>query len=303
MDFRNRYDAATAQQLMQSLSWEDQQVLAAAGISTSQAQMLPPASSAANVEAWLDSTGSRNSNSGTIPVSSSTPTRKRKASSASAREKSVSPSTSSVMDPNSDSKRMQNRLAQREFRQRRQNYIATLEAQVADLTAAQNEFESKDTQLARMRSYLSSLEDENTRLRQALREVGKLIGEGVGGVLNEMSDDLKKDFAWKGKRVIKPTGPRRPSSSKSEQAHESDEREDEGDDDVDIKDVEIKRQKTYKTAPVNSPSADVKKASQPRGTIATVKTEDTGYYPTTSLSDVTFTFGQGQGQYIDCRAY
>lgn len=64
---------------------------------------------------------------------------------------------------------MQNRIAQREFRQRKQQYIKDLEARV------QLHESSRDDQLDKMRTGLKALIDENQKLRELLASVAGFI--------------------------------------------------------------------------------------------------------------------------------
>ncbi|ORY84074.1 hypothetical protein BCR35DRAFT_303120 [Leucosporidium creatinivorum] len=83
-----------------------------------------------------------------------------------------------------DQRKIQNRIAQREFRQRKQQYIKDLEARV-ELASS-----SRDEQLEQMRGAIKGLIDENQRLRELLAGVGGFIGSGLGGVLPTIGVDL-----------------------------------------------------------------------------------------------------------------
>ncbi|KAF9076368.1 hypothetical protein BDP27DRAFT_1313220 [Rhodocollybia butyracea] len=106
-------------------------------------------------------------------------------------------------NPNSQAaRRDQNRIAQREFRLRKQQRIRDLEARVEILSGG------KDEALGEMKNMLKDLMQENQTLRSLLRSVTAFIGEGAGGLLPklgwEMSDfnnfinRAETDTAWEG---------------------------------------------------------------------------------------------------------
>lgn len=91
-------------------------------------------------------------------------------------------------NPNSQAaRRDQNRIAQREFRLRKQQRIRDLEASVEILSGG------KDAALAEMRKILKDLMQENQVLRSLLRGISSFIGEGAGGVLPKLGWDIN-DF-------------------------------------------------------------------------------------------------------------
>ncbi|KAI0356632.1 hypothetical protein OH77DRAFT_1477874 [Trametes cingulata] len=104
-------------------------------------------------------------------------------------------------NPNSQAaRRDQNRIAQREFRLRKQQRIRDLEASVEILSGG------KDEALSQLRKVLKDLMHENQVLRGLLKSLSGFIGDGAGGILTklgwEMSDfnDLvnkaETDTAW-----------------------------------------------------------------------------------------------------------
>ncbi|GAW01901.1 hypothetical protein LENED_003523 [Lentinula edodes] len=106
-------------------------------------------------------------------------------------------------NPNSQAaRRDQNRIAQREFRLRKQQRIRDLEARVEILSGG------KEEAMGEMRNILKDLMQENQTLRSLLRSVSAFIGEGAGGLLPklgwEMSDfnnfinRSETDTAWEG---------------------------------------------------------------------------------------------------------
>jgi TolA-binding protein len=106
-------------------------------------------------------------------------------------------------NPNSQAaRRDQNRIAQREFRLRKQQRIRDLEARVEILSGGQ------DHAMDEMRNILKDLMQENQNLRTLLKSVSAFIGEGAGGLLPklgwEMSDfnnfinKSETDTAWEG---------------------------------------------------------------------------------------------------------
>lgn len=77
-------------------------------------------------------------------------------------------------------RKAQNRIAQREFRQRKQQYIRALEARVELLST------DHDEQVDRLRFALRGLLSENNTLRSLLGSLGRFIGEGLlGGPLQQ----------------------------------------------------------------------------------------------------------------------
>ncbi|KAG6855028.1 hypothetical protein C0991_005957 [Blastosporella zonata] len=121
-------------------------------------------------------------------------------------------------NPNSQAaRRDQNRIAQREFRLRKQQRIRDLEARVEILSGGQDEA------LGEMRNILKDLMAENQTLRGLLRSVAGFIGEGAGGLLpklgwdmadfNHFLDRSETDTAWEGYQQRKkgPTGAAGPS--------------------------------------------------------------------------------------------
>ncbi|THV03272.1 hypothetical protein K435DRAFT_835866 [Dendrothele bispora CBS 962.96] len=113
-------------------------------------------------------------------------------------------------NPNSQAaRRDQNRIAQREFRLRKQQRIRDLEARVEILSGG------KDEAIGEMRNILKDLMQENQTLRNLLRSLASFIGEGAGGILPklgwEMSDfnsfinRSETDTAWEGYQRRKKT--------------------------------------------------------------------------------------------------
>ncbi|KAI6047359.1 hypothetical protein EDC04DRAFT_2864444 [Pisolithus marmoratus] len=87
-------------------------------------------------------------------------------------------------NPNSQAaRRDQNRIAQREFRLRKQQKIRDLEARVELLSASQDEA------LTDLRAILRDLMTENLMLRNLLKNVASFIGEGAGGVMEKLGYD------------------------------------------------------------------------------------------------------------------
>ncbi|KAG9009145.1 hypothetical protein FRB94_012417 [Tulasnella sp. JGI-2019a] len=81
-------------------------------------------------------------------------------------------------NPNTQAaRRDQNRIAQREFRLRKQQKIRDLEARVELLSG------NKDETYGQLRSMLRALMTENQQLRGLLRDLGSWIGNGSGGPL------------------------------------------------------------------------------------------------------------------------
>ncbi|KZP24630.1 hypothetical protein FIBSPDRAFT_856828 [Athelia psychrophila] len=88
-------------------------------------------------------------------------------------------------NPNSQAaRRDQNRIAQREFRLRKQQRIRDLEARVELLSGG------KDEVLGEMRKILKDLMEENQTLRNLLRGVSGFVGEGAGGLLPKLGWDM-----------------------------------------------------------------------------------------------------------------
>ncbi|KAF8803700.1 hypothetical protein BYT27DRAFT_7144145 [Phlegmacium glaucopus] len=106
-------------------------------------------------------------------------------------------------NPNSQAaRRDQNRIAQREFRLRKQQRIRDLEARVELLSGG------KDEVMGEMRNMVKDLMAENQTLRQLLRGLATFIGEGAGGLLpklgwemgdfNNFVNKSETDTAWEG---------------------------------------------------------------------------------------------------------
>ncbi|KIM45986.1 hypothetical protein M413DRAFT_441044 [Hebeloma cylindrosporum] len=106
-------------------------------------------------------------------------------------------------NPNSQAaRRDQNRIAQREFRLRKQQRIRDLEARVEILSGG------KDEALGEMRNILKDLMAENQTLRNLLRSLASFIGDGAGGLLpklgwklgdfNDFINKSETDTAWEG---------------------------------------------------------------------------------------------------------
>ncbi|KXN86350.1 hypothetical protein AN958_10212 [Leucoagaricus sp. SymC.cos] len=88
-------------------------------------------------------------------------------------------------NPNSQAaRRDQNRIAQREFRLRKQQRIRDLEARVEILSGGHDEA------LGEMRNILKDLMTENHTLRGLIRSLAGFIGEGTGGVLPKLGWDV-----------------------------------------------------------------------------------------------------------------
>ncbi|KAG8904016.1 hypothetical protein FRC01_008895, partial [Tulasnella sp. 417] len=82
-------------------------------------------------------------------------------------------------NPNTQAaRRDQNRIAQREFRLRKQQKIRDLEARVELLSG------DKDETYGQMREIMRSLMTENQQLRTLLKELGRFIGDGTNGPLS-----------------------------------------------------------------------------------------------------------------------
>ncbi|KIL00353.1 hypothetical protein PAXRUDRAFT_251978 [Paxillus rubicundulus Ve08.2h10] len=88
-------------------------------------------------------------------------------------------------NPNSQAaRRDQNRIAQREFRLRKQQRIRDLEARVELLSGSQDEA------LTDLRAILKDLMAENLTLRNLLKSVAGFIGEGTGGMISSLGFDM-----------------------------------------------------------------------------------------------------------------
>lgn len=128
-------------------------------------------------------------------------------------------------NPNSQAaRRDQNRIAQREFRLRKQQRIRDLEARVEILSGG------KDEALGEMRNMLKDLMEENQTLRGLLRSLAGFIGDGAGGLLPKLGWDMgdftqfinrsETDTAWEGyqarKKAAEATvGQKRPADDES----------------------------------------------------------------------------------------
>ncbi|KAF8165155.1 hypothetical protein B0H34DRAFT_793579 [Crassisporium funariophilum] len=113
-------------------------------------------------------------------------------------------------NPNSQAaRRDQNRIAQREFRLRKQQRIRDLEARVEILSGG------KDEALGEMRNICKDLMAENQTLRSLLRSLATFIDEGAGGMLpklgwnlgdfNDFINKSETDTAWEGYQKRKKT--------------------------------------------------------------------------------------------------
>jgi hypothetical protein len=106
-------------------------------------------------------------------------------------------------------RRDQNRIAQREFRLRKQQRIRDLEARVEILSGG------KDEVMSEMRNIMKDLMAENQTLRSLLRGLATFIGEGAGGFLPKLGWDVgdfntfvsksETDTAWEGYQKRKKT--------------------------------------------------------------------------------------------------
>ncbi|KAH9951775.1 hypothetical protein B0H21DRAFT_684766 [Amylocystis lapponica] len=114
-------------------------------------------------------------------------------------------------NPNSQAaRRDQNRIAQREFRLRKQQRIRDLEASVEILSGG------KDEALTHLRKVLKDLMHENQILRDLLRSLSTFIGDGAGGLLPKLGWDLndfnnfinrsETDSAWESYQRHKDSG-------------------------------------------------------------------------------------------------
>ncbi|KAG0705488.1 hypothetical protein DFH29DRAFT_996809 [Suillus ampliporus] len=113
-------------------------------------------------------------------------------------------------NPNSQAaRRDQNRIAQREFRLRKQQRIRDLEARVELLSASQDEA------LTDCRAVMKDLMAENQVLRGLLKSVAGFIGDGAGGLLTKLGWDAvdfdsfvnkaETDTAWESFQARKQT--------------------------------------------------------------------------------------------------
>ncbi|KAI5120517.1 hypothetical protein M0805_000102 [Coniferiporia weirii] len=92
-------------------------------------------------------------------------------------------------NPNSAAaRRDQNRIAQREFRLRKQQRIRDLEARVEILSG------SKDETFSELRNIVKDLMQENQTLRNLIRSLGSYIGDGLGGILPSIGFERPADF-------------------------------------------------------------------------------------------------------------
>ncbi|KAF7776082.1 transcriptional regulator family: bZIP [Agaricus bisporus var. burnettii] len=125
-------------------------------------------------------------------------------------------------NPNSQAaRRDQNRIAQREFRLRKQQRIRDLEARVEILSGG------KDEAIGEMRNILKDLMAENHTLRGLIRSLAGFIGDGVGGILpkigweaadfNNFVNKSETDTAWESHQRRKRLGPAGEASSSSSQ--------------------------------------------------------------------------------------
>ncbi|TFK76084.1 hypothetical protein BDN72DRAFT_810061 [Pluteus cervinus] len=90
-------------------------------------------------------------------------------------------------NPNSQAaRRDQNRIAQREFRLRKQQRIRDLEARVEILSGG------KDEAIGEMRNILKDLMAENQTLRNLVRGLASFIGDGTGGILPKLGWELSE---------------------------------------------------------------------------------------------------------------
>ncbi|TFY79403.1 hypothetical protein EWM64_g4610 [Hericium alpestre] len=114
-------------------------------------------------------------------------------------------------NPNSQAaRRDQNRIAQREFRLRKQQRIRDLEARVEILSGG------KDEAISEMRNILKDLMSENQVLRNLLKSLSGFIGDGAGGLLPKLGWSLQDfesfinrsetDTAWEGYQRRKTEG-------------------------------------------------------------------------------------------------
>ncbi|EJD01041.1 uncharacterized protein FOMMEDRAFT_141779 [Fomitiporia mediterranea MF3/22] len=85
-------------------------------------------------------------------------------------------------------RRDQNRIAQREFRLRKQQRIRDLEARVEILSG------SKDETFNELRNVVKDLMQENQNLRNLIRSLGSYIGDGMGGILPSLGFERPQEF-------------------------------------------------------------------------------------------------------------
>ncbi|CAO1633604.1 unnamed protein product [Parajaminaea phylloscopi] len=117
----------------------------------------------------------------------STNAAKRKKGPASLAEEAAAAAAAAPPAPDEDDeeaaarhRKAQNRIAQREFRQRKQQYVRALETRVELLSS------DHDTQVDRLRHALRGLLAENNTLRSMLGSFARFIGEGLlGGPLQQ----------------------------------------------------------------------------------------------------------------------
>jgi hypothetical protein len=83
-------------------------------------------------------------------------------------------------------RKIQNRIAQREFRHRKQQYVKDLEARVELLSS------SHDEQVEQLRGALFALINENKSLRSLLASLSTFVGEGLGGCLSQLRVDSQE---------------------------------------------------------------------------------------------------------------
>ncbi|KAF9246953.1 hypothetical protein BU15DRAFT_84537 [Melanogaster broomeanus] len=94
-------------------------------------------------------------------------------------------------NPNSQAaRRDQNRIAQREFRLRKQQRIRDLEARVELLSGSQDEA------LTDLRGILKDLMVENVTLRNLLKSVAGFIAEGTGGMVSSLGFEMHEWTAF-----------------------------------------------------------------------------------------------------------
>ncbi|KAF8640142.1 hypothetical protein AX17_001378 [Amanita inopinata Kibby_2008] len=123
-------------------------------------------------------------------------------------------------NPNSQAaRRDQNRIAQREFRLRKQQRIRDLEARVEILSGG------KDEALSEMRNILKDLMAENHTLRGLIKSLATFIGDGAGGLLpklgwnvsdfNNFINRSETDTAWESYQKRKKLQQQQPETSSS----------------------------------------------------------------------------------------
>ncbi|CAE6400000.1 unnamed protein product [Rhizoctonia solani] len=140
--------------------------------------------------------------------------------------KSLRPTHSASLSSSQAARRDQNRIAQREFRLRKQQRIRDLEARVEILS------EGQDEAYAQLRDVIRDLMDENTALRGLLRDIAGFVGEGLGGTLKprtgwdparfrEFCDRGETDTAYEGwlaRKRARGSGAQGPGMAGSEHA-------------------------------------------------------------------------------------